>query len=284
MKNFLTLMMLAVFFVSCSSGHKKDAKAFEKLLEAETGESYKIVKLDTEKGDYVVYKNTTTGEYVAFNMANFNRDTATTLETYYSTAVEGVDIVRTLDRDEEWVDSGYYEDEYETRTYYDEYFDDDCSCYRYEEYTESVWVGQYWVDTSHWYTFYTGGGFRFSNTQTGSKDLETLAALKEDVKEKLIKHTLTSDFSLSETRSSELAKMLSRYQKLENSRELTIQEKDSFTMDALGVSYTKIESALKEKAQGNQQSFKSLLDEASKVNNTTPEQIDRFFDQYIDEI
>lgn len=282
MKKLVSLMMLALFFVSC--GHKKDAKDFMAALEAETGDDYSIAKLHTETGKYVVYKNNTTGEYEAYNMKKWDRKENSTYSEFLANgAVEGVDIVLNLDRNEEYIEDGYWQDEYIEDYDYYEYYDDWCECW-VEDYTvEYIWVGSYWVDTSYWYTYYTGGGFRFSNTQNLSKDLETLASMKEEIQEGLIAQTLKDDFKLTVNRSKELAKLVTQYQKLENTRELTATEKDQFALDALGVSVTKIESALKAKAQGSEAQYSSLLDEASQVNKTTPEQIGRFFDEYVTE-
>ncbi len=277
MQKILVLALMSFLFIAC--GHKKDAQSFERALEGSTGQGYTIVKLNTETGRYVVYKNDVTGEYMAVNMERWNRETMTTLDQFLAVAVEGVDIVRNLAQNREWVNSGYWEAIY--TTYTDTYYDEYCGCYVTETY--QVHTGDRWVDTSHWYTFYTGGGFRFDNTSSQSKDLETIAALKEEVAEKFMAHKLKSEFSLSSNRAAELAALASRYQKLENTRELTSSEKDKFALSALGVSMNQVEAALKAKAEGNTKTYADLLATASKVNNTTPEQIGRFFETMIAE-
>lgn len=279
LQKLFVLVLMCVCFVAC--GHKKDAKSFEKALEA-NGESYSIVKLDTEKGKYVVYKNDVTGEYVAYNMDKWDRKNMTTVSQYLAAgAVEGVDIVKNLLKTTEWIESGYWESIYDTWTETYEYYDEDCECWETETEYFSVYVGEQYVDTSHWYTYYTGGGFRFDNTSTQSKDLETIAALKEEVAEKFMSHKFQSEFSLSVNRATELAKLAGRYQKLENSRELTNTEKDTFALSALGVSMTQVEAALKSKAEGNDSRFEALMETAAKVNNTTPEQIGKFFNEMV---
>jgi uncharacterized lipoprotein YehR (DUF1307 family) len=284
LQKFFVLMLLSVFFVAC--GHKKDAKSFEKALEASTGQKHSIAKLNTEKGDYVVYKNEVTGEYVAYNMKKWDREKMNSMADYMAAgAVEGKDIILDLTKDTIWIDSGYWEAMYDTYYEYGEYYDDGCACYREGSYEVSVYAGERWVDTSHWYTYYTGGGYTFDNTSAQSKDLDTLAALKEEAAESFMAYKLKSEFSLSTGRAEELAKLANRYQKLENSRELTVSEKDSFAMDALGVSMTQVESALKAKAEGNEARYAELLKTAAKTNNTTPEQIGKFFtDMVIEEI
>lgn len=269
---------MLVVFASCSgggsSGHKKDAVSFEQALEASTGQAHTVVKLNSKVPGYVVYQNNATGEFVAYNMERWDRATMTTMDQFNAVALAG-DVVANLDDNREWIDSGYWSSIYETD--YDYVWDDFCECYETVE-TE-VYVGQEWVDTSSWVTFYYGGGMRFDNASTVSRDLDTIAALKDDAAEAFIATRLQSEFSLSSHRASELAKLTNRYQKLENSRELTTSEKDRFAMDALGVSMTRVESALRAKAEGNERAYEQLLETAARVNSTTPEQIGRFFDE-----
>lgn len=280
LQKILVLMLLSVFFVAC--GHKKDAKSFEKALEEATGHPHTIVKLDTEKGKYVVYQDKVTGEYVAYNMAKWDRENMSSLDQYMANgAVEGVDIVRNLLQNSVWIHQGHWEPIYETRTRSYSVWDDYCECWKTETEYFTVHIGDRWVDTSYWYTYYTGGGFRFDNTSTQSKDLDTIAALKEEVAEKFIAHKLSSEFSLSANRAAELAKLAYKYQKLENTRELTASEKDKFAMEALGVSMSQVESAIKAKAEGDESRYQALLETAAKTNNTTPEEIGRFFNEMV---
>ncbi|GEM_PF-5727010 len=277
MQKLITLVVMSFMFVAC--GHQMDAKSFEKALESQTGQQHSVAKLYTETGKYVVYKNNVTGEYSAYNMEKWDRKNMDSVGDFKKVAVEGKDIVRDLLQQSTYVESGHWQSDYDTYYESTEYYDEECDCYYTEESSYEVYVGEHWVDTSHWYTYYTGGGFRFDNTSTQSKDLETLAALKEDVAEKFMAYKLKSEFSLSANRALELAKLAGRYQKLENARELTTSEKDKFALDALGVSYSQIENAVKGKAQGDDNEYESLLRKASEVNNTTPEQIGRFFNE-----
>ncbi len=278
MKRILMLVVLAMFAVACSGGgdsqHKKDAVSFEQALEASTGQAHTVVKLNTKVPGYVVYQNSVTGEFVAYNMERWDRATMTTLDQYTAVALAG-DVVGNLDDNREWVESGYWQNIYETDYY--TVWDSFCECYTTE--SEQVYVGQEWVDTSSWVTFYYGGGMRFDNASTMSRDLDTIAALKDEAAEAFIATRLQSEFSLSSHRASELAKLTNRYQKLENSRELTASEKDRFAMSALGVSMTNVETALRSRAEGNERAYEQLLDTAARVNSTTPEQIGRFFDE-----
>jgi hypothetical protein len=275
MQKFLALIALSLVLVGCNE-QKKQAQSLELALQASTGHSYTIVKLQTEKGNFSVFRDENTGEYIAYNMDKWDRNTMTSYSQY--AAVDG-DIVHSLNQGKEWVVSGYWQPIYNTYTDYHDVYSSSCNCYVSESYTTQVYVGDTYVDTSHWYTFYTGGGFRFENNSGVSKDLETIAALKDDAAQSMMKAKFKSEFSLSDNRAGELAKLANKYTKVESARELTSTEKDQFALSALGVNMNQVESAMKKKAQGQDNAYNDLLKQAAQVNNTTPEQIGKFFDQ-----
>lgn len=278
MQKLLVLAVMSFLFVACN-GQKKTAKSFEAALEVETGQAHSIAKLQTEKGNFTVFRNDVTGEYVAYNMDGWNRETMTSFSQYTGGAP-----VKNLAKDREWVVSGYWEPIYDYYTDYYDVYDSFCDCYVSESRTVEVYVGDRYVDTSYWYTFYVGGGFRFENTAGVSKDLETIAALKDEAAESLMKFKFKSEFALSDNRAGELAKLASKYTKLENARELTTSEKDKFALSALGVSMNQVEAALKAKAQGQDAQYAELLKKAAQVNSTSPESIGKFFDEMADAI
>ncbi|MCB0349788.1 MAG: hypothetical protein KDD38_01310 [Bdellovibrionales bacterium] len=280
------ILSLSFIAVGCNGGgggskQKKQARAFEALLEDQTGHPYKITKAKTKIDGYSVFQDQVTGEYIAYNVSKFDKKTMTTIDQYLAVAVDGVDIVRNLNEQSTWVETGYWNDVYDTVTYYEDVWDEYCECWTTESYTETYYVDSYWVDTSHYVYTYHSGGFVFDNKDAQSKDLETLEALKEDVAEKFVTYKLTSEYSLSNTRAAELAKLVTRYQKLDNVRELTDAESNIFAMDALGVSMSQIENALKDKSQGTEKSYEDMLSIAAQVNKTSVEQIGKFFDDYV---
>lgn len=282
MKKLIMLLTFTVLFMSC--GHKKDAKDFKAALEAETGNSYSIEKLHTQVGDYVVYKNKATGQFEAYNLDKWDRKNNSTFQQFLDNgAVKGVDYIVNLTKETEYVSDGYWADEYETEEEYYSYWDDYCECTVSGWDTYEVWVGSYWVDTSYYVDYYYGGGFKFSKTAGTTKDLEMLETLKEQAQLGFITYKLKNDYKLSESRSLELAKMTSKYQKLENARELTSSEKDEFAKKALGVSFSDIEQALKEKSQGNTTKLTSLIKEAALVNDTSSENIEKFVTEFADQ-
>ena len=287
-KIFMTLLCL-LLMVACSGGgifgpteDQKASEKFAKLLENKTGQPYRVAKQDTLVGKYVVFQNLATGKYEAYNLAKFDRDNMHSVEAFLAVAVPGVDIVKNLSARNEWVESGYWEDVYDTRTETIEKYDEGCDCTVTETHETKIYVGRQWNDTSHYVYRYYGGGFRFENATQASRDLEMLAALEEDIAFKAIANKLTSSFSLSTNRAQELAKLVTQYNKLESIRSLTEVEKDKFALDAMGVSLNDIHEAMKEKREGSTDKFEKFLQTAAATNHTTPEQIGRFFDEYVE--
>jgi RNA polymerase-interacting CarD/CdnL/TRCF family regulator len=273
MKTFFKLMILSLICMACNDISKK-AKHFEKVLEASDGHEYSVAKTYTQQSNYVVFKDETTGTYTAYNLENYNRRKMKTLDDYKAGVNVSVDIVSNLTVAQEWEVSGHW-DYYTT---YESYYDPGCDCYgSYEttHYTDT------WIDTSSWVTYYYGNGLKFSNTSSMSKDLEMLAALEEEAVEQWISVKLSSDYALSNDRAAELAQLLTKYQKLENQRELTASEKNYFAQESLGVSMGDLENSLKEKALGQDNNYQKLLNEAAVLNRTTPEQIGRFLNDYM---
>lgn len=265
------IILFAAIAVSCEN-KEKDARAFEKILENSSGQDHSLAKFSTEQKGFMVFKNEVTGEYTAYNLSHFDRKDVTSYDAYLASAAS-TDVVGNLSVNQEWVVSGHWYEESTTNTYCDQ----DNYCWSETTY----YTTDVWVDTSHWYTFYTGGGLRFDNTNPQSKDLETLAALEEDLALKIISYQLGSEYSLSSHRADQMARLALRYQRLENKRELTESEKGIFAMEALGVSLTQVENSLRARAQGHEAQFEDLLETAARVNQTTPEQIGRFFEDYI---
>jgi hypothetical protein len=281
MQKLFLLLTLSALFVGCTDERKEEAEAFEKILEEHTGQDHSIKKVYTQTGNYVVYKNNVTGEFIAYNMDKFDEETHTTYQQFLDNTIEG-DIVGNLSDFQVYIEQGYWEDIYETHYYTYEYWDEWCECYQTDTYSEEVWVGQYWVDTSYWATFYEGGGFIFDNKAGAAKDLELIEALKEDVAEKFVAHKLKNELALSTNRASKMARMLTKYRRLTKSRELTFAEKNQFALDAVGVNFNDIEKAIKGKAEGREDEYKKLLDKAAQTNKTSPEKIGEFLDDYID--
>jgi hypothetical protein len=278
MKILLPLLLLCAMFTSCSKSYR-EARDFEELLEAETGHSFEVAKLNTETSGYVVYKDKTTGEYIAYNLNKFSRDTMTSYSQFSAVAVEGTDIVRNLARNWETrtsvdtvpvtrYEGGYYYDSYWETWEYDPYL------YSYTE-----WVTVYENYTYYWYT---GGGFRFENTGlSAGRDLETMAGLEEEMAMQVLTKAIQGQFSLSLERSQALAKLATKYGKIQNDRELSLDEKNYFAFEALGVNYSDLTEAYSRSLTNDRSEYETLIARAAQVNRTTPEHIGEFIGNFL---
>lgn len=244
MTKLFVLLALSALFTGCTSKRMKEARAFEAVLEAGTGVSWSVVKASTEEEGYSVFRNEATGEYVAYNISKWDGTTMTTLDQYQAIATS-TDVINNLTRTSE-TDWSYDGD------------------------------GE-WSSTTVYY--YSGGGFRFDNSSNVSRDLETFASLREEAAVAFLAARLKSEYSLSTSRAQEMARLASRWQRLENRRELTVAEKNTFALSAMGVNMNQIETAVRGRAEGRDQQYRELLRTAARVNGTTPEMIGKFFDQ-----
>lgn len=260
MKHFIILIPMLFTLVGCLSKRGKEARAFEEILQDQTGQAHSAVKYPD---GYVVYRNEVTGEYSAYNLDKFDRKEMKTYSAYLAVA-DSDDIVGNLVKQDEYIEIPAMPETPE----------------------ESLPPG-YFCDARGvchaWVSFYVGGGYKFENNSTPSHDLETMAAMNEDATLALVSSQISSDYSLSSARADEMARLALRFQRLENKRELTASEKNVFALEALGVSYAKVEASMKDFASGNEKSYQELLETAAKKNRTTPESIGKFFEDFIAE-
>ncbi len=284
--NSLLLSLLLVFTVASKSAAQKEqakkdshAKQLAIALSHEKGETYEVIRTT---GNHAVLHNTDTDEYVALNVLLWDPKTMDSYQQYAAVATDA-DVVRNLVPKTEWIVEGH--DEAITTTEWNwetVWHPENCfGCYEREQVQSTVVIGYKWVDTSHFHTFYDGAGLRFSTIESGTKDLESIAALREDVAKAELKSQFKNRYKLAESRSQELASLTYKYFRMENARELTDLEKDSFALKALGVSMSQIESAVKAKMIGSDDSYQKLLQEAAVVNKTSPEMIGKFFEEVI---
>ncbi len=285
----IVIAISALFLVACQSKLDKqiqkevdDINTLKAAIAVDTGNEIKFAKISGSGTEtYIVYKNVTTGEYLAYNLSKWDSRTMTTISQYMA---DSNDVVHNLDLKQEWVTTGHTEDDYDYRWITKSDWDATCSCNQDHSSYDYVKIGSHYVDDSGYYPFYYGGGFRFENEGGTSKDLETMAALREEKSVENLSKTFKSQYSLSNDRAQELAKLSYKYMRVENSRELTKVEKDQFALKSLGVSMNDIEGALKKKAEGSENDYQFLLQKAAQVNNTTPEMIGKFFDQMGDSL
>jgi hypothetical protein len=248
-----------------------NSEKFEQFLESQTSQDWQIAKINYGQ-PRTVFKNNATGEFVAYNVDLFAAGNFSTLNDYQM-AASSTDIIRNLSSKREWVESGYYEPVYGERVTTDSFGNT-----IFEKYV----IYESWVDTSSWETFYYGGGFKFENQNTPNRDLETLASLAEEENAKVLTQLVSSQFSLSLPRATEITRLIIKQKKLENVRALTLDEKNRFALSALGVSMNQVENALKEKNQGFDRNYQELIQKVADYNKTTIEAVQLLFNHYID--
>ncbi len=270
-------VMIAFTLMSCSA-QRKQARAFEKLLEAETGQKFKIQKLNTERPGSTVFKNKSTGEYVAYNLNKFNRETMTKLSDFTAIATAPGDIVRNLTQRTETYSNDYWVEGY-WATDYDPIYDEDGNYIGSVE--DEYYVEGYWATETWSVTYYDGSGFTFSARTDTSKDLDAIAADIEEGDRFSVAQEISTRFGLSEERADTLANLAINYQKLEDARKLTAADKEIFSRQALSVSFRDLQTAYKNKETiDGKKSLGRLMHEAAQANGTTPEKMRAIVDMY----
>ena len=124
-------------------------------------------------------------------------------------------------------------------------------------------------------------GNLYELTDTKTKDLEKMASLKEDLQTSFLAKKLSSEFALSESRSTKVARLISNYKKLGSKRALTDADGDIFTKSLLGHDYKTVESALMKKMSGDDSDYEKLLEKSAFINKTTPEHLNSLFETFV---
>lgn len=106
---------------------------------------------------------------------------------------------------------------------------------------------------------------------SGTVDLEKLAALKEQHYLKAIQNQLELKFGLSQSSAIKVASIAHQFNKIAGSRELTSEDASQFSKNLIGFDINEIETAVKKSMQGNSAELKELMNSASKNIGTSPE-------------
>ncbi len=116
----------------------------------------------------------------------------------------------------------------------------------------------------------------FSQIDSFRKDLEKIGASIEETDINSLSQTLIANFSLSEDRAVEMAKIFKTYDKISSKRSLTEKEKDTFSQKLLGINYKHLNQALR-----SGEGYDSLLQRAAELNNISPEQVNEILNQVV---
>lgn len=120
--------------------------------------------------------------------------------------------------------------------------------------------------------YYTG--VTFEETSASSKDLQKLAAVKQELSVQKSAKNLKAEFGLSDSRSREVARLAVQLSNT-NRKSMTDKDYDAFSKELLGTSIGKFQSAMKAAKEGNTASMNSIIDTAAKVNGVGPEHMNQ---------
>mgnify|MGYP003683486383 CR=1 FL=1 len=259
MKNLILMSLVSLTLVACSGGgngggapgytHNELAANFVNNLNLDAEFSVSLVKRSTLQSDYIVIYDPYTDTYDAINIDLYSPNTDAAAYYYNNMSVSYFD----LD-----VIPSHYELEYNYEFIGYDYYGD--AVYDYVGY--EVLVPTRYRDRY--------SNITFEKTASTPKDLAKMAALTEVAKLDKKAKFLSSEFGLSLSRSKEVSRLVSHWEKA-SQKGMTDAELDSFSTELLGFSITAGKQAAQSYIEGNTNSLNSLINSAAKVNGVTPE-------------
>ena len=228
-----------------------DALAQQFITEATAeGLGYTLVKQDTQQQGYIVVQ-TSSGVIEAFNVDAWTPGTpvSSVAPAYTGLAPAGGNTysvyVSSGYEDYEWVSSGYYD---ANGNYVD----------------TSSYQDMGWVDTSSYLTFEV--------TQPTTKDLQKLAAFKQQHSISASAVKVQQKFGLSLERATQVAKLAIQ---AKNTPKMSNDDYDSLSQQLLGVPVAKLDSAISKTASGDASAnseVDDIIGQAAQTNGVGPEQ------------
>jgi hypothetical protein len=119
----------------------------------------------------------------------------------------------------------------------------------------------------------------FEKTQPSLRDLESAAALVEDLDIKNKAENLAAKFALSEERAFEVSKLLSQWNKLSHRRSMTDADAEAFSMELMGAKVSEVQKAYLKSLYGNTSELESLINRAAEVNGISSENMNRIVEE-----
>lgn len=117
------------------------------------------------------------------------------------------------------------------------------------------------------------GAFVFEETAKGTKDIQKIAALKEQFRIQAASAQIKAKFGLSAQSSVRIAKLSTAFRKLSSTRAITTADSEAFSKELIGVDMKSVESAYKDASKGKFSNLKGLVEKAALANNTSPEKM-----------
>lgn len=128
------------------------------------------------------------------------------------------------------------------------------------------------VGANQYRDYYTG--VTFEETSASSKDLQKVAALKQELSVQKSAKSLKAQFGLSDERSREVARLAVQLAGSDK-KSMTDKDYDGFSKELLGTSIGKFQAAMKAAKEGNAASMNSIIDTAAQVNGVGPEHMNQ---------
>jgi len=261
MRKLLLIGMLSLAFVACKESggngngapgytHNELAEKFVQELNLDQNFDVTLSKKSTLEDNFIVIYDPYFDSYDAINIDNYDPAIDNAASYYVNNSARGF-----FDLD---VIPGHYETDYDyTITGYDH---DGFAIYGYEP--RNYWVPQRYRDRH--------SGFVFEKTAATPKDLAKVAALTQvAVLDKKAKF-LSSEFGLSLSRGTEVARLAAHWKKA-SKKGMTAAEQDNFSTELLGFSITAGKKAAKDAIEGDSSSLDQLIQDAAATNSITPE-------------
>ncbi len=110
-------------------------------------------------------------------------------------------------------------------------------------------------------------------TAQGTKDIQKLAALKEQFRLQTASSQIKAKFGLSTESSLRIAKLSHSFRKLSSTKAVTEKDSEAFSKELIGADMKEIEGAYKSAAKGEFSNLKGLVEKAAMANKTSPEKM-----------
>lgn len=120
--------------------------------------------------------------------------------------------------------------------------------------------------------YYTG--VTFEETSASSKDLQKVAAIKQELSVQKSAKNLKAQFGLSDDRSREVARLAVQLSNTDK-KSMTDKDYDGFSKELLGTTIGKFQTAMKAAKEGNAADMNSIIDGAAKLNGVGPEHMNQ---------
>ena len=136
----------------------------------------------------------------------------------------------------------------------------------------NIYSGLDYIGANQYQDPYTG--IVFEETTGSSKDLEKLAALKEEFNVQASAEHIKNQFGLSVERSHQVARLAVQLKNTPKAS-MTDADYDNFSKELIGSSITSVKAALQKQSQGDATDLNSLIAKAAQTNGVGPEHMSK---------